>query len=272
MSDVMSDSYPLAPAPRRGMAMASLALGILNVLTAIGLFATVGLTFRRSAMGQAASLLATVCCAVAVIGVVLGLLATIRANRAPHLYGGRRLAITGTNTSVLAGLMLLPFGIQGLSMCSGGSSNESATVADIRTFISAEAAYQSASGRYYGSPECLAAPSTCIPGYPGSAPTFLDSQLASMVAKSGYRRTFHPGPLVSAPTNSAGDPIPSESFERFAYTAVPVEPGVTGRWSFCGDLSPTTSGRLCQVRSGPIYASGGQCPPPPACAEYEPGR
>src|SRR6188474_1021640 len=69
------------------------------------------------------------------------------------------------------------------------SANESATLGDIRTLISSQAAYQSANSGFYDSAlSCLTQPSnaTCIPSYPSIAPTFLDSQLASLNAKSGY--------------------------------------------------------------------------------------
>ena len=61
------------------------------------------------------------------------------------------------------------------------SANESATIGDIRTVISAQAAYQSANGGWYASDiVCLNVPSggTCIPSYPTNAPTFVDSAIA----------------------------------------------------------------------------------------------
>jgi prepilin-type N-terminal cleavage/methylation domain-containing protein len=53
------------------------------------------------------------------------------------------------------------------------SANESATLGDIRTLISAQAAYQSAnSGFYDGDLSCLTQPANgCIPSYPSIAPT-----------------------------------------------------------------------------------------------------
>ena len=86
------------------------------------------------------------------------------------------------------------------------SANESATLGDIRTLISAQAAYQSAnSGFYDANLSCLTQPSAgaCIPSYPAIAPTFLDSQLASQQAKSGYNRLFTSGgPAVVVATVS----------------------------------------------------------------------
>src|SRR5688572_15119578 len=86
------------------------------------------------------------------------------------------------------------------------SANESATLGDIRTLISAQAAYQSANSGFYDSAlSCLTSPSAgaCIPSYPTIAPTFLDSQLASQNSKSGYNRAFSPGATTSGvPTAS----------------------------------------------------------------------
>ena len=71
------------------------------------------------------------------------------------------------------------------------------TIGDIRTVISAEAAYQSANGGYYGPLECLAAPATCLPALlRADLPRARRSRRPTV--KNGYRRTFHPGPAVAA--------------------------------------------------------------------------
>ena len=66
------------------------------------------------------------------------------------------------------------------------SANESATIGDIRTVISSQAAYQSANGGFYESNfACLVAPvAGCIPNYPTNAPTFVDSQIASLQVRT----------------------------------------------------------------------------------------
>src|SRR5512142_210355 len=71
------------------------------------------------------------------------------------------------------------------------SANESATIGDVRTVISAQAAYQSANAGWYdGALTCLAtAGDSCIPNYPSNAPTFLDSNVAALMSKSGYNRS-----------------------------------------------------------------------------------
>src|SRR5262249_1204808 len=89
------------------------------------------------------------------------------------------------------------------------SANESATIGDIRTAISSQAAYQSANGGYYANvPSCLNVPlnaNNCIPNYPSNAPTFLDSQIASLSAKSGYSRSWQTaGQATNVNTNITG--------------------------------------------------------------------
>jgi prepilin-type N-terminal cleavage/methylation domain-containing protein len=118
------------------------------------------------------------------------------------------------------------------------SANEAATVGDMRTVISAEAAYHSSNGAWYeGKFICLNNPFTgCIPSYPTTSPTFLDSHLGSLRAKSGYSRTFTPGagppaggfnPLASSPTSTSG----------YVYEATPVSQGQTGVRGYGADHS-----------------------------------
>ena len=134
------------------------------------------------------------------------------------------------------------------------SANESATIGDIRTLISAQAAYQSANGGFYTSSwPCLVAPATgCIPNYPTNAPTFVDSQIASLQAKSGYARSngsFGPAP---APIPAISDP---NSVSAYVYSASPVNIGQTGVRGFAGD----SSGVICFSSTGvaPGNALGG---------------
>jgi type IV pilus assembly protein PilA len=222
------------PAVRQGMAITSLVLGILSIPT----FGCLGIG--------------------ALLGVVLGIVALVRANREPHLYGGKGLAIAGIATSALSFLIVIPLGIIAAIaipslLRARVSANEAATIGDIRTVISAEAAYQGASGGYYGPPECLAAPSSCLPSYSGAA--FLDPAFASATTKSGFRRTFHPGTVVTAGVD--GSAAPRGSLESFAYVAVP-ESRQTGVRGFCGD----SSGRICFTNDGsPPAVVGGVCDP-----------
>jgi hypothetical protein len=125
------------------------------------------------------------------------------------------------------------------------AANESAAIGDIRTVISAEAAYQSTNAGAYGDIACLSAPDTCLKGYKG--PVFLDTNLSSLEVKGGYRRAFHPGKKAKG----------LRSWQSFAYTAVPATPGDSGTRSFCGESTGV-------IRFDPTGADikpvGGVCP------------
>ena len=224
------------PAVRQGMAITSLVLGILSVPT-------------LGCLGVGA-----------LLSIALGIVALVRANREPAVYGGKGFAIGGIATGALSLLVMIPMvgivaaiAIPSL-LRARVSANEAATIGDIRTVISAEVAYQSYSGGYYAPPECLAAPATCLPAYSG--PHFLDPELASATVKSGYRRTFHPGSAVASASD--GTPAPRGSLESFAYVAVPATRGQTGIRGFCGDAT----GRICVTADGSEPAvRGGVCDP-----------
>jgi prepilin-type N-terminal cleavage/methylation domain-containing protein len=132
------------------------------------------------------------------------------------------------------------------------SANESATIGDIRTIISAEAAYHSANGGWYeGNIWCLLTPAnSCIPSYPTNSPTFIDSQLASLQSKSGYDRSFQGG---SAPTNINSNIHSATSVTSYVYWATPTSPGQTGVRGFAGD----SSGALCFSTNGSAAATMG---------------
>jgi prepilin-type N-terminal cleavage/methylation domain-containing protein len=125
------------------------------------------------------------------------------------------------------------------------SANESATIGDVRTVISGEAAYQSANQGWYDEITCLnfAPGGACIPNYPTNAPTFLDSAVASLLSKSGYDRAF----VSQAPATPPASAVASASSRsNYAYTASPVTGGQTGVRGFGGD----SSGVLCFTTDG----------------------
>jgi hypothetical protein len=179
---------------------------------------------------------------------VLGARAHSRASRLPEDTAGRQAALLALLAGI-GGIFSLPlFAANGHHP----ARSESTVIGDIRTVISAQAAYQARNGGYAdGALGCLARPGSCIPGYGGDQTTFLDEQLASLVEKKGYRRSFHPGPRP--------DQIPPSSsptsLTTWAYTAVPVDPGYTGVRGFCGD----SNGDLCFTPDGtapPLRAEG----------------
>src|SRR5258708_2633512 len=120
----------------------------------------------------------------------------------------------------------------------------SATIGDIRTVISAQAAYQSSNAGFYdGKLTCLVKPAAgCIPSDPTNAPAFIDSQIAAQTPKSGYSRSYNPG-AVPAPLPGTASPT---SAAAYVYGATPVSIGQTGVRGFMGD----SSGLLCYTPSG----------------------
>jgi type IV pilus assembly protein PilA len=220
---------------RQGMAVASLVLAIISLCTFGGLIVG-GLT-----------------------ACILGIVALVKANGQPQVYGGKGMAIAGIIVAVLS-LMGLPI-IAAIAIPSmlraRVAANESASIGDIRTVISGEAAYQSANGGYYDTLECLHAPAGCIPNYPSNGPTFVDATMSSLELKSGYRRSFHPG---RAPQDLNPQIHSKSSLESFAYVVVPMDPGRTGVRSFCGD----SNGIVCSSPSA-LKVVEGACPPPPTC-------
>jgi prepilin-type N-terminal cleavage/methylation domain-containing protein len=131
------------------------------------------------------------------------------------------------------------------------SANETATVGDIRTVISAEAAYHAASGGYYGTLVCLLDPTGagCIPSYPSNAPTFIDSQIGSALAKSGYERSMD---------DTAAVPL---GLTCFVYHATPINIGQTGVRGFAGSCS----GVICTTPDGTPVPQTGPGAMSPAC-------
>jgi type IV pilus assembly protein PilA len=125
------------------------------------------------------------------------------------------------------------------------SANEAGTIGDIRTVISAQAAYQSANGGWYdGALTCLYTPTSgCIPNYPPGAPTFLDSVIANVLPKSGYARAFTQGSTPQTIAQSISSPT---SVASYVYLASPVTNGQTGVRGFGGD----SSGILCFTSAG----------------------
>jgi hypothetical protein len=208
---------------RKGLAVTSLVVGILSFLT-------------LGCLGIGA-----------VAGLALGIVALVKASKSPQEYGGKGLAWGGIITSGLGLLMLVPaviiaaIAIPSL-LRARISANESSTIGDIRSVISAQAAYQMSNGGYYeGRLDCLAKPSECLPEYPSTSPTFIDPAIASLQPKSGYRRSLHTASPGAVPSSSS-----RSSVEAYAYIAVPITPGQTGIRGFCGDAS----GILCSTADG----------------------
>ena len=138
------------------------------------------------------------------------------------------------------------------------SANEAASIGDMRTFASAQAAYQSANGGFYeGQASCLARPQVCIPGYSG--PAFLDDLMAEQQAtRHGYVLRLVPGPTANVDTTRHSP----TSVSSFAWVADPVSPG-TGTRSFCVDQSGVVCSTRGQRGFGALDGTG--CPVGAGC-------
>jgi type IV pilus assembly protein PilA len=135
------------------------------------------------------------------------------------------------------------------------SANESAAIGDLRTVVSAQAAYSTSNNGFPDQLECLAQPAQCIPAYPAGAPVFLDTSLLG-AQRRGYQFRFVPGPQAPPEVVERGEVSPT-SLGGWAYVAVPVQPGQTGVRSFCADMS----GIVCFRPDGtPPDVSSGACP------------
>jgi len=118
------------------------------------------------------------------------------------------------------------------------SANEAAVQGDIRTIISSQAAYESASqsNGYAPALTCLSTPNLagCIPNYPATAPTFIDASLATAEGvgngKSGFERTYFPGAALGT------------GVAQYCYLTQPITLNRTGVRSFAGDDSGVIGG------------------------------
>jgi type IV pilus assembly protein PilA len=136
------------------------------------------------------------------------------------------------------------------------SANESSIIGDSRTVISAQHTYASANGGLYeGKILCLnlvTDGTSCIPNYPTGAPTFLDSNIANLLLKAGYNRSFQPGdpiPVAILPAQSS-----PTSVSAAAYLSSPVNVGRSGVRGFGCD----TSGVLCASQDGTLVTNDGK--------------
>jgi hypothetical protein len=132
--------------------------------------------------------------------------------------------------------------------------NEEAAIADARTIIMAEAAYQAANGGFYDDPRCLLEPSACIPGYPADGPSFLEWAIGSLTIKDGYGRAVFTKPVTPKP----GPEVSPSSAEGYAVILWPDKPGKTGRRVFCAGAD----GVICFTEDGtrPIVQPEVRCP------------
>lgn len=131
------------------------------------------------------------------------------------------------------------------------SANEAGAIGNLRTIVSAEAAYQSANAGFYDTPACLFAPAQCLGSNAPPHPFLTAETIVFDAPKTGYVLTFYPGETASAPGAS-----PS-SLVSFAVVASPASPQ-GGVRTFCADSTGVIS--ICTPFGSPVDATGGACP------------
>jgi hypothetical protein len=125
MSNPANDPAPPAPAPpRRGMAIASMVISIVSVLTCGGLIAG------------------------PILGLVFGIIALRRANREPAIFGGKGMAIAGIVMSLVAPVMLVACVVIAIPNMkrSERAARETAAISNLRTIGTAQATFQVTKG------------------------------------------------------------------------------------------------------------------------------
>ena len=221
---------PAASRPKRGLAVASLVLGLVGLPT----------------FG--------VLCAGAMASVSLGVAALVKARREPALYGGQRLAVAGIVLSA-ASVLVTPF-VAGFVAAfvipyrerAKVASNEAAALADVQTLATAELSFRQRHGTFV-LPECLEQPEVCLGG--ARRPSMLPKGFVATGAHAGYNRMFQPR-YPEPPLPPGTSPL---SVISFVYVATPLLPGRTGTRTFCADVS----GRACYV-AGPVPDEAETCP------------
>jgi competence protein ComGC len=170
---------------KSGLAIASMVLGILGFVTAIFLIGIL----------------------IAPIGLVLGIVALIKTNKNPQIYGGKSFAIVGIVTSAIA-LLFVPIvaaiAIPNL-LAARRAANEGSAISAIRLLHSAEKTYM-----------VIADESECADLQALSSKGLIDPVLAKG-EKSGYRFMIFSLPTVNSGCEIHATPLSSSTGSRSFY-------------------------------------------------------
>lgn len=138
------------------------------------------------------------------------------------------------------------------------AANEAGGVGDSRSVGSAEVAYSSSNGGFFGTMACLSTPPLCATGAWASGTTpFIDAQIGALTTKQGYVRSFSPG--------TAGNGSPDSGLATFVYFATPASVAQTGNRGFgidhTGLICFTTTGAPPPTVAAPSVALDTICTP-----------
>jgi hypothetical protein len=160
-------------------------------------------------------------------------------SRNPFLaLGGGALAVVGV-LLLIPGVVCGVVGVKAVLKDQGLEESKSDARSELQALLGAERSYRRANGGFYDRPECLARPSSCIPGYGGSP--FLDEKAAALAPRDGYTFRFHPGTAAPAEAVRAATLSPS-SLEGYALVAI-AGPDLPNAYHLCVDAR----GLVCHV-------------------------
>jgi type IV pilus assembly protein PilA len=147
----------------------------------------------------------------AFVGITLGIIALVKANRQPSVYGGKGLAMIGLVASALSVVIFIPFGmIAAIAipniLAARRAANEGSAIRSLQTISAAQFAYQAKHLQY------------------GSIDQLKDEQLIESTLATGKRNGYSFSIVVKPQ-------LPGEP-DGFDATAVPVEYRGTGIRSF----------------------------------------
>jgi type II secretory pathway pseudopilin PulG len=178
-----NDGFASEAELKKGLAVTSLVLGILN-------FLLLGILVVPT-----------------VVGIVVSVVALNKIKRFPHVYGGKSLAIGGLVTNIVTAVCLVPvliiaaIAIPNL-LAARRAANEGATLRALRTLHSAEATYQATKGRgNYGSLTDLQGVSLIPTDLAGGVKSGYRYKVQVVDATSGRPASFE---AVAVPTEYGG--------------------------------------------------------------------
>ena len=190
--------------PRKGLAIASLVLGLLSLPT-LGLLG-IG----------------------ALAGLILGIIALVHANNRPTEYSGKGMAITGIVLSVLS-VIIIPIllGVVGAIAVPGlmrarTSGNEAAAIGSLRAINSAQSTYAAACGSGFYAPSLANLGTAPTVGGGGFIGTHLDSDPSVI---SGYTITLTPGASASRAPASCNGVAAGATASTYFVSATPMDGG-----------------------------------------------
>ena len=141
------------PGTKKGMAIASLIFGILGFPFVSIVLGGVISIFLAMIFGTAGAVFGiSVFLLMIPLSLILGIVAVVRANKMPNVYGGKSLAITGIIFSACGILMLPVFGVIGAVAVPNviearKAANENSAISGLRTIVIAEEIYKAENGK-----------------------------------------------------------------------------------------------------------------------------